>query len=94
MGDHHPQYPVLEVHYDKDHRTQRLSELQEDFVPLRLRTHLPHRWDEQYRPYIQRAGFLEIVSVFNTGLLILDLALLTAAVNRYDLIHVCDSTKH
>ena len=94
MGDLHPQYPILEVHYDKDHRAKRLLELQEDLVPLRLRTHQPHRWDERYRPYIQRAGFLEIVSVFNTGLLILDLALLTAAVNRYDLIHVCDRTKH
>ena len=79
------------MHYDKDHRAKRLSELQEDLVPLRLRT---HRWDERYRPYIQRAGFLEIVRVFNPGLSILDPALLTAAVDRYDLIHVCDSTKH
>jgi len=88
MGDHHPQYPILEVHYDKDHRAKHLSELQVDFIPLRLRTHQPHRWDERYRPYIQHAGFLEIVRVFNTGLPILDPALLTAAVDRYDLIHV------
>ena len=94
MGDHHPQYPILEVHYDKDHRAKRLSELQEDLVPLRLRTHQPHHWDERYQPYIKRVGFLEIVRVFNTGLPILDPALLTAAVDRYDLIHVCDSTKH
>ena len=94
MGDHHPQYPILEVHYNKDHRAKRLSELQEDLVPLRLRTHQPHRWDERYRPYIQRAGFLEIIRVFNTRLSILDPTLLTAAVDRYDLIHVCDSTKH
>ena len=46
MGDHHPQYPILEVHYDKDHRAKRLSELQEDLVPLRLHTHQPHCWDE------------------------------------------------
>ena len=39
MVDHHLQYPILEVHYDKDYRAKRLSELQEDLVPLRLRTH-------------------------------------------------------
>ena len=94
MGDHHPQYPLLEVHYDKDHRTKHLSELQEALLPLRLRTHQPHRWDERYRPYIQRTGFLEIVRVFNTRLPILDPTLLTIVVDRYDLIHVCDSTKH
>ena len=89
-----PQYPILGRYYDKDHRAQRLSELQEDLVPLRLRTHQLHRWDERYQPYIQRAGFLEIVRVFNTGLPILEPALLTAAVDRYDLIHVSDRTKH
>ena len=94
MGDHHPQYPIFEVHYDKDHWTKCLSKLQEDLVHLRLRTHQSHRWDERYRPYIQRAGFLEIVWVFNTGLMILDPTLLTAAVDRYDLIHVWWSTKH
>ena len=26
MGDHHLQYPILEVHYDEDHRAKRLSE--------------------------------------------------------------------
>ena len=82
------------MHYDKDHRAKRLLELQEDLVPLRLCMHQPHRWDERYRPYIQHAGFLEIVRVFNTGLPILDPVVITAAVDRYDLIHVCDSTKH
>ena len=85
IGDHHPQYPILEVHYDKDHQAKHLSELQEDLLPLRLRTH---------QPYIRHASFLEIVRVFNTGLPILDPALLTAAVDRYDLIHVWWSTKH
>ena len=88
MEDHHLQYPILEVHYDKDHRAKRMSGLQEDLVPLRLCTHQPHRWDDRYRPYIQRAGFLEIIWVFNTGLPILDPTLLTAAVDTYDLIHV------
>jgi hypothetical protein len=94
MGDHHTQYPILVVHYDKDHRAKHLSKLQEDMLPLRLCMHQTHRWDEWYRPYIQRASFLEIVQVFNTGLPILDPALLTAAIDRYDLIHVWWSTMH
>ena len=82
MGDHHPLYPILEVHYDKDHRAKHPSELQEDLVPLRLRTHQPHRWDKRFAPYIARAGFLELVQVYNTRLPILNPTLLTAVVDR------------
>jgi hypothetical protein len=45
-------------------------------------THAPEGppWDERYAPYIQRAGFLELVRVVNAGLPNLDL---TAAVDRW-----------
>ena len=56
-------------------------------LTLRPRTHTRgHQWDERYAPYIRRAGFLELVRVVNHGLLPLDPALLTAAIDRYECI--------
>lgn len=88
MGDQHPDYSLLDVSYDKDHRGHYLSdqEVQEFLTPLRLRTHSVHRWDERYAPYIRRAGFLELVRTYLTKLPTLDPALLSAAVDRYQLI--------
>jgi hypothetical protein len=46
--------------------------------------HQPHYWDERYAQYILCAGFLELIWVFNTGLLVLDPSLLTIAVDMLD----------
>jgi hypothetical protein len=51
--------------------------------PLRSHTHTRQlRWEERYAPYIWRAGFLELVCVVQEGLLPLNPALLSAAVDR------------
>jgi hypothetical protein len=78
----HPRFSLLEADYDKDHRAQALSELQRPLRPLRVRTHRVHSWDERYAPYIEQAGFIEIVRVYNSSLPTLDPALLTAFVDR------------
>jgi hypothetical protein len=80
--EHHPRYSLLEVEYDKDHRARALSDQQLALGALRVRTHHPHTWDERYATYIRRAGFLEIVRVYNSFLPQLDPALLTALVDR------------
>ena len=82
------EYLILEVEYDDQHRAHILSDDAEVALPpLRLRTHTrAHQWDERYAPYIQRAGFLELVHVVNHGLPPFDLALLTAAVDRCECI--------
>ena len=85
----HPLYPILEVEYDDQHRAHILSDndAEVSLPPLRPRTHTrAHQWDERYTPYIRRAGFLELVRVVNHGLLPLDPALLTAAVDRCECI--------
>lgn len=82
-GNLHPQFSLLEQQYDQDHRARYMSEARHpSLVPLRVRTHQPHSWDERYAPYMQRAGFLELVRVYNSRLPTLDPALLTAAVDR------------
>jgi hypothetical protein len=78
----HPRFSLIEADYDKDHRAQALSEKQRPLRALRVRTHRVHSWDERYATYIQRAGFLEIVRVYNSTLPTLDPALLTAFVDR------------
>lgn len=78
----HPRFSLIEADYDKDHRAKALSEQQRPLRALRVRTHHPHSWDERYATYIRRAGFLEIVRVYNSTLPTLDPALLTAFVDR------------
>ena len=81
----YPLYPILEVEYDDQHRAHILSDNDAEVAlpPLRPRTHTKvHQWDEHYAPYIWRAGFLELVRVVNHGLPPLDIALLTAAVDK------------
>jgi hypothetical protein len=81
----HQLFPILEMEYDKDHRTAHLEDGSMDMsLPiLRPRTHNRQlRWDERYAPYIRHAGFLELVRVVNRGLPPLNPALLTAAVDR------------
>jgi hypothetical protein len=77
--------PLLDLDYDKDHRGHLTAdlELHEYLTPLRARVHHVHAWNERYAPYIRRAGFLELVRVYNSGLPPLDPALLTAAVDRF-----------
>ena len=77
-------YSILEVEYDNQHRAHILSDndAEVSLPPLRPRTHTrAHQWDERYRPYIRRVGFLELVRVVNHGLPPLDPALLTAVVD-------------
>jgi hypothetical protein len=86
----HPMYPILEVEYDDEHRAHVLTNTDAEVAlpPLRPRTHnSAHQWDERYTPYIRHAGFLELVWVVNKGLLALDPALLTAAVDRCESLH-------
>ena len=81
----HPLYSILEVEYDDQHRAHILSDNDAEVVlpTLRPRTHTrAHQWDERYAPYIWRGGFLELIRVVNYGLSPLDLALLTAAVDK------------
>jgi hypothetical protein len=53
-------------------------------VVLRPRTHTALLdWDERYRPYLNRAGFEDLVRVILSGLPPLDLGLLTALVDRW-----------
>ena len=85
----YPLYPILEVEYDDQHRAHILSDNDAEVAlpPLRPRTHIRvHQWDERYAPYIRRASFLELVRVVNHGLLPLDPALLTAAIDRCECI--------
>ena len=85
----HPLFSLLEVEYDDQHRAHILSDTDAEVAlpPLRPRTHTrAHQWDERYAPYIQRAGFLELVRVVNHGLPPLDPVLLTTAVDRCECI--------
>jgi hypothetical protein len=75
-------FSLIEANYDKDHQAKALSEQQRSLRALRVRTHHPHSWDDRYAMYIRRAGFLGIVRVYNSTLLTLDPALLTAFVDR------------
>jgi hypothetical protein len=81
----HQDYALLDTEYDDDHRGHFWADLElgEELTPLRARVHHVHAWNERYATYIQRAGFLEVVRVYNSGLPQLDPALLTAAVDRY-----------
>jgi hypothetical protein len=81
----HPQYPLLNYDYDKDHRAAHMEygSTDEQLPLLKPRTHTWQlRWDERYAPYIRRVGFLELVRVVREGLPPLNLALLSAAVDR------------
>jgi hypothetical protein len=83
-------YPLLEVEYDDPHRAHFLTDtdVEVPLPPLRPRTHTRvHQCDQHYAPYIWCAGFLELVRVVNYGLLPLDPALLTAAVDRCECLH-------
>ena len=85
----HPLYPILEVEYDDQHRAHILSDNDAEVALPTLRpcTHTrAHQGDERYAPYIQHAGFLELVRVVNHGLPSLDSALLTAAIDRCECI--------
>ena len=85
----HLLYPLLEVEYDDPHRAHFLTDTDAEvpLPPLRPRTHTrAHQWDERYAPYIRRAGFIELVRIVNYGLLPLDPALLTTAVDRCECI--------
>jgi len=53
-------------------------------VVLRPRTHTALLdWDERYRPYLNHAGFEDLVRVLLSGLPPLDWGLLTALVDRW-----------
>jgi hypothetical protein len=81
----HPQYPLLDYDYDKDHMAAHMEygSMDEQMPLLKPRTHTRQlRWDERYTPYIRRAGFLELVRVVRKGLPPLNPALLSAAVDR------------
>jgi hypothetical protein len=81
----HPQYPILEVEYDNEHRAHVLSDgvAEVPMAPLWPRTHNRQlQWDERYAPYIRHAGFLELARVVNRGLPPLNPALLSAAIDR------------
>ena len=52
-------------------------------APLRARTHSPLRWDEQYVPYLRRAGMLPLARVVCAGLPAMDAPLLTTFVDRW-----------
>ena len=85
----HPLYPILEVKYDDQHRAHILSDndIEVALPTLRPCTHTrAYQWDERYAPYIRRAGFIELVRIVNYGLLPLDPALLTTAVDRCECI--------
>jgi hypothetical protein len=83
----HLVYPLLERYYSDEHRAMKLTDLDplERLTPLRPCTHSWHRWDERYAPYLERAGFLPLVQIVNYGLPPLDLALLSALVDRWRL---------
>ena len=86
----HPLYPLLEVEYDDPHRAHLLTDtdVEVPLPPLRPHTHTrAHQWDEHYAPYIQRAGFFELVRVVNYGLPPLDPALLTTAVDMCECLY-------
>jgi hypothetical protein len=51
--------------------------------PLRIRTHNPLHWDERYKPFIRRGGFLPLAQLVNHGLLLMDVAALTALMDRW-----------
>jgi hypothetical protein len=80
----HPEFVLLDEDYDHDHRACFIAYNSNQLPPiLRVRAHQSgHRWDERYAPYIERAGFLDLVRVVNHGLPNCDPALLTAAVDR------------
>jgi hypothetical protein len=81
----HPLYPLLDYDYDKDHRAAHMEYGLMDEQPplLKPRAHIGQlRWDERYAPYIQRAGFLELVRVVREGLPSLNSALLSATMDR------------
>lgn len=79
----HEKYSLLEAEYDVKHRAHLLSDRREQLTPLKPRVISSQApWFEEYAPYIQRAGFLEIVRVVNKGVPSLNPSLLTAAVDR------------
>jgi len=83
-------YPLPEVEYDDEHRAHVLTDIDAEVSLPLLRPHTHNRvyqWDERYVPYIWRAGFLELIRVVNYGLLALDPALLTAAIDRCESLH-------
>jgi hypothetical protein len=81
----HPDYSILEMEYDNEHRAAALNHGDHEvpMPPLRARTHSSQLcWDERYKPYIWRAGFLKLVRTFLAGLPPLNPVLLTVAVDR------------
>jgi hypothetical protein len=51
--------------------------------PLRIRMHSPLTWDEQYEPFIHRAGFLPLARLINHGLPMMDGPALMSLVDRW-----------
>ncbi|XP_062208774.1 protein MAIN-LIKE 2-like [Phragmites australis] len=83
MAMAHPDYPLLETFYDREHRAHLMVDDGEVLSPLRIHTHSPLRWDERYAPCIGRAGFLPLARLVMTGLPMFDNAALTALVDRW-----------
>ncbi|WVZ92324.1 hypothetical protein U9M48_038399 [Paspalum notatum var. saurae] len=77
-----PQYLLLDPAVELKHRASHIAA--GELSPLRGRTHTHHlSWNERYAPYIQKAGMLDLARVVTSGLPPLDLALLTALVDRW-----------
>ncbi|CAO2037609.1 unnamed protein product [Urochloa humidicola] len=81
--ERHPRYPLLERHYDEEHRGRKLEERLEVLKPLRTRTHQPFEWDDRYAPYLHRAKLLPLAALVKAGLPNMDHAALTALVDRW-----------
>ncbi|XP_062187888.1 serine/threonine-protein phosphatase 7 long form homolog [Phragmites australis] len=81
----HPNYPLLEMFYDREHRAHLMVDNGEVLSPLRIRTHSPLRWDERYAPYIGRAEILLLARLVMAGLPMFNNAALTALVDRWRL---------
>jgi hypothetical protein len=52
-------------------------------LSLRIRTHNPLTWEEQYVPFIRRAGFLPLVRLMSSDLPMMDSATLMPVVDRW-----------
>ncbi|KAF0921962.1 hypothetical protein E2562_020649, partial [Oryza meyeriana var. granulata] len=79
----HLQYPLLQLHYDTQHRAYKLLEKNVRLKPLRAQAHTPLLWDERYAYYIRRVGFLPLARIVNVGLPQMDHSVLTAMVDHW-----------
>ncbi|XP_062201445.1 protein MAIN-LIKE 1-like [Phragmites australis] len=79
----HPDYPLLEMYFIREHRAHLMVDNNEVQKSLRIRTHNRLRWDEKYNPYIQCVGFLPLARLVTAGLPMFDGASLTTLVDRW-----------